>query len=126
MKRFPLSIAIIAVTVTACVLSLIYIKNVQKKYSKLLEKTYSQSVNEDIEGAKKSLESFSKGFKKDEKILMFIIQKSDIEDISFLAEELEQYLEAEELPEFRAELKELTALLNHLWEKETPSFENIF
>ncbi len=126
MKRFPLSVTIITVTVLACVLSLIYIKNVKDKYSELLENAYSQVINDDIEGAKKSIESFSKGFKKDEKILIYIVQKSDLEEISFQAEVLEQYLKAEEMPEACAELKKITALLNHIWEKEAPFFENIF
>ncbi len=126
MKRFPLSVAIITVTVLACVFSLIYIKNIKNKYGDMLKKAYSQSVDEDIEGAKKSLERFKDGFEKDEKILMFIVQKSDLEEISFQIEALEQYLDAEEMPEARAEMKKLTALLNHIWEKEAPLFENIF
>lgn len=126
MKRFPLSVTIIIVTVIACILSLIYIKNIKDKYSDLLENAYSQMIDEDIEGTKKSLENFNKGFKKDQKLLMYIVQKSDLEEISFQIEALEQYLKAEELPEARAELKKLTALLNHIWEKEAPLFENIF
>ena len=126
MKRFSLSVTIITVTVISCILSLIYIKNVKDKYSDTLQKAYTQAVDKDIEGARKSLESFSKGFKKDEKLLMYIVQKSDLEEISFQIEALEQYLKAEELPEARAEMKKLTALLNHIWEKEAPLFENIF
>lgn len=126
MKRFPLSVAIITVTVLACVFSLLYIKNTKEKYETLLDKTYSQLINDNIEGAKESLETFNKGFKKDEKILMYIVQKSDLEEISFQTEVLEQYLKAEEMPEARAELKKITALLNHIWEKEAPFFENVF
>ncbi len=126
MKRFPLSVAIITVTILACVFSLLYIKNMKEKYKTLLDKTYSQLLSENIEGAKESLGKFSKGFEKDEKILMYIVQKSDLEEISFQAEVLEQYLKAEEMPEARAELKKITALLNHIWEKEAPFFENIF
>ena len=126
MKRFPLSITIISITVLACIFSLIYIKNVKNKYGDILEKTYSQAVDEDIEGAKANLEQFKDGFKKNEKLLMYIVQKSDLEEISFQIEALEQYLDAEEMPEARAELKKLTALLNHIWEKEAPLFENIF
>ncbi len=126
MKRFPLSITIISVTILACVISLIYIKNIKDKYSDMLEKAYTQSVDEDIDGAKKSLKKFKDGFKKDEKFLMYIVQKSDLEEISFQIEALEQYLDAEEMPEARAEMKKLTALLNHIWEKEVPLFENVF
>ena len=126
MKRFPLSVTIITVTILACIFSLVYIKNTKERYETLLDKTYSQLVNDNVDGAKESLEKFSKGFKKDEKILMYIVQKSDLEEISFQSEVLEQYLKAEELPEARAELKKITALLNHIWEKEAPYFENIF
>ncbi|MBQ8869715.1 MAG: DUF4363 family protein [Oscillospiraceae bacterium] len=126
MKRFPLSVVIITVTILACIFSLLYIKNIKDRYETLLDKTYSQLVNDNIDGAKKSLEKFNKGFEKDEKILMYIVQKSDLEEISFQAEVLEQYLKAEEMPEARAELKKITALLNHIWEKEAPLFENIF
>ena len=126
MKRFPLSVTIISVTILACVVSLIYIKNIKDKYSDMLEKAYTQSVDEDIDSAKKSLEKFKESFKKSEKILMYIVQKSDLEEIAFQIEALEQYLDAEEMPEARAELKKLTALLNHIWEKEVPLFENVF
>ena len=126
MKRFPLSVAIISITVLTCVFSLIYIKNVKDKYSVILEKTYSKAVDKDINGAKNSLKSFKSGFERDEKLLMYIVQKSDLEEISFQIEALEQYLDAKELPEARAELKKLTALLNHIWEKEAPLFENVF
>lgn len=126
MKRFPLSVTIISVTILACVLSLLYVKSIKDKYSGVLEKAYTQSVDEDADGARESLKQFKKGFKKDEKLLMYIVQKSDLEEISFQIEALEQYLDAKEMPEARAELKKLTALLNHIWEKEAPLFENIF
>ena len=126
MRRFPVAIAIVSVTILSCVLSLIHIKNTKEKYEAILNETYSLVVSNDIQAAKEKLNFFSEKWEKDTNLLMLIIQKKDIDDISFAAESIIEYIETKELPEFRAELKELTALLNHLWEKEVPSFKNIF
>ena len=125
MKRFQVVIIITVVTILCCVASLIYINESKNYYCMLLESTYESSVSNDIKGAKQGIDYFIKKWEKDEKLLMLIISHEDVEEITFSAKMLREFVESGELPEFNAELKRVTALVEHLWEKEVPSLINI-
>ena len=126
MKRFQVAMIITVVSILSCVASLIYIDNCKNYYVDFLDNIYEISYSENKDECEKELEKFSKKWKKDEKYLMLILQHSDVDEIGFEVQMLKEFLKAEEMPEFRAELKRATALIEHLWEKEKPSLINVF
>jgi len=125
MKRFQVSVIITVISILCCVASLIYINERKNYYCDLLESTYESSVSDDIEGAISDIDKFTKNWKKDESFLMLILPHNDVEEITFSVKMLKEYLKSEEMPEFRAELKRVTALVDHLWAKEVPSLVNV-
>lgn len=124
MKRFQVSVAITVALILSCTASLIYISSCKQRFYSQLNDVYQFSYN-DKEKCKTSLEKISKRWEKEGKALMLIIHHEDIDQIDFELDMLSEFLKADEMPEFRAELKKTTALINHLWEKEKPSLINI-
>jgi len=125
MRRFQVAVIITVVSILSCIASLIYIDNCKKYYSSFLDDIYTSSYSENKDKCQKSLDNFSKKWEKDEKILMIILPHDDVDEIGFEVQMLKEFLKAEEMPEFRAELKRAAALINHLWEKEKPSLINV-
>ena len=124
MKRFQVSVVITVILILSCMSSLIYISSCKKRYYSQLNEVYTLSYN-DKEKCKTSLEKVSEKWEKEGKILMLVIHHEDIDQIDFELDMLIEFLKADEMPEFRAELKKTTAIINHLWEKEKPSLINI-
>lgn len=105
--------------------SLIYINFEKNRCSNILENAYKSAKNNDTEVAFKCIETFTKRWDKSEKILMLVLHRNDVDDISFKSREIKEYLTENELPEYYAELKRIMALLDHAYETEMPYIENI-
>ncbi len=124
MKRLILTISIFCISVLLCVLGLSYIKTEKNKYSNMLHSAYQEAKEGNLDSAKNSIAKFQKKWDDSEKYLMLMIHREDLGEIAFSIRAIKEYINAEELPEFYAELNKIMALLDHLWETEVPLPKN--
>ena len=125
MRRFPFTIIIFITSIAICIGGLAFIKTKKDHYSNLLHSAYTQAKQGDLSKAQEITKKFKKTWDKNEKFLMLFIHREDLGEIAFSARAIKEYIEMKELPEFYAELKRIMALLDHLWETETPLLQNI-
>lgn len=125
MRRFPVAFAILILIILSCSLSLVYINAQKNSLYSTLDNAYSSAISGDVAASQKHVNDFIKNWKNNEKFLKLVIHRKDLEDISFTAEVMSEYIKAQEIPEFCAETKRIMALVSHIWETEVPLFSNI-
>lgn len=126
MKRVLISIFIFLLIISSSILALVFINSKKNQCSELLNNAYQSAIQSDYISAKENTEKFIKKWDKNEKLLMIFVHRQDVDDITFTAREILEYIKEKEIPEYLAGTKRIMALLDHTFETEMPYFENIF
>ena len=125
-KRITLAIILMLSVIGLCVFNLIVINSKKNECSNILEETYIAAKSNNKSIAEKKLNSFTEIWNKNEGIMMLMLHRDDVDDVSFITREIKEYLKENEMPEFYAGLKRIMALLDHTFETEMPYPKNVF
>ena len=126
MKRLVSSIIIFTLIILCSILGLIFINSKKNECSEILNTAYQNAKQGDYSLAKTYTEKFIEKWDTNEKLLMIFVHRQDVDEITFTAREILEFISEQEIPEYLAGTKKIMALLDHTLETEMPYFENIF
>lgn len=125
MSRLITACILIFSIIAVSIFGILYIKNKKDECSEILQAAYDNAKLEKVELAQENVNNFCEKWDKLEKIFIIFLHRQDLDEITFSSRSILEYIKAQELPEFFAEVKKIMALLDHTLETEMPLLQNI-
>jgi peptidoglycan hydrolase CwlO-like protein len=126
MKKLILAVVILLVIIFSGILSLNLYSKTSRQLSKMVDSTYDFVNSGNWDGATKEVENIEKAWDKIEGVWAVLIDHFEIDNIEMSLKKSKRYIETKDLPLSLAELENLKFMVEHIYEKEKFSLENIF
>lgn len=125
MKHVLIACLVFALCLAVGLFSLFYVRASGKETVALLERSIRQAEGENYTAAAASLQQAKQVWEGRETILGIFLHHEEVDEILALFAQLEQFIRLEDLDDYLAACKELTARLEHVRRMELPTVENV-
>lgn len=125
MKRVWIAVSLLCAILGLSALSLYSTHTITQTMSGLFEEAYTQASEGNLDKAREAAEELEDYWGKTHRILSTYMRHEEIEHVLVSANSLTSYLDQDNLETFTEECQASMVYLQHLWDSEQPSIENI-
>lgn len=121
MYRIKHAIILLVITITACICGLIYLNNTINYFKDSIVDIMDSAAKQDFKKASELSELLAMDWDEKEKILTFVVNNKELDEITFCMSQLESYVDEEYINELRAVCEKVITILDHIWDFEKPN-----
>lgn len=126
MARLVIIGGILSMIITFGIISSVYLHNTMVGVNEVLEEISANCSAENEAAAREKTNELSAFWKSRQSILNLFMRRGELDSIASLMCDLTSYVDAKSFEGAHVEIRRISLTINHMYEREVPSIDNIF